>query len=671
MANRRLVQLVTFSRYYSNNTSNGYLFNHPQLSSPEGFNALTRDTLKLSETLSSRIIENNNSTRDTLRLFDELSDTLCRAADLAECVRLLHPEEGYVSRAEECCTVLGNYVEQLNTRPELYRALKLIHRDNLDEASTRHANILLHDFEVSGIHLSVGKRERVVELNREILLLSHTFVNQCSLPPQPLMLDIAPQSIRNNKHLFHIQDGAVYIDSVPYMSPDRSLRQDCYHIYYNPSHPNGCVLDALLSARHQLAQLVGYRTFSHRTLKGSMAGSPEVVMEFLDALNEKIQPLARQEARDMLAVLNSEGEESDRESLSPWDHSFLFQKLRNRLFKESVNLPEHFPLSSCMHGISHLLQELFDVQVQLTSTLPGEVWHSSINKFSFVRQGHLLGYLYCDWFNRVNKSVGDCQFTIQGGRICSDGSYQIPISTLSLSLSHGNPPLLSQQAVQNLFHEMGHALHSILGRSPYQNTSGTRCPTDFAEMPSNLMELLLQDPRVFMSFANHYKTHQSLSPNGISSFTLSSNLNPAFMTQEQILYSVMDQHFHSSHPLNTSTINLFSDLHNKYSVVDHAPNTAWFLRFTHLYAYGGKYYSYLWSRAVANLIWQKCFRDDPFSRSKGKLYETAILAHGGGAHPLNLVESVLGYKPKVQELVDAYYNEIITLKEQINNMGTH
>lgn len=46
-------------------------------------------------------------------IFDELSDSLCKVADLAEFIRLAHPQSAFSHAAEDACISVSGVVEKL------------------------------------------------------------------------------------------------------------------------------------------------------------------------------------------------------------------------------------------------------------------------------------------------------------------------------------------------------------------------------------------------------------------------------------------------------------------------------------------------------------------------------------------------------------------------------
>lgn len=50
--------------------------------------------------------------RKIVEIFDELSDTLCKVADMTEFVRLTHPSSLYSNAAEEACFNICKIVEK-------------------------------------------------------------------------------------------------------------------------------------------------------------------------------------------------------------------------------------------------------------------------------------------------------------------------------------------------------------------------------------------------------------------------------------------------------------------------------------------------------------------------------------------------------------------------------
>ena len=207
----------------------------------------------------------------------------------------------------------------------------------------------------------------------------------------------------------------------------------------------------------------------------------------------------------------------DTKELQVWDVPYLTSEARNKWSDLNVtSITEHFSLGVCMEGLSTLYSKLFKVSLDVEDSAPGELWHPDVYKLAvrdLENDGSLMGHIYCDFFSREDKPfqviyiavicinntkkggktmipliklkkkylhielIQDCHFTIRGGRMTKDKDYQNPVVVVMLNLptpSWSTPTLLNGAMVDNLFHEMGHAMHSMLARTEYQHVTGTR-----------------------------------------------------------------------------------------------------------------------------------------------------------------------------------------------------
>ncbi|KAF1393847.1 hypothetical protein PFLUV_G00020300 [Perca fluviatilis] len=637
------------------------LFGVPELSCHAGFQAATETALKNTERLVGKACSCSPGV-ETVESFDQLSDGLCKVADLADFVKVAHPDPAFREAAEKTCIEIGTVVEKLNTNVKLCKSLKIL-LDNpdivaqLDPNTRKVAELFMFDFEISGIHLDDKLRKEAVALHVKLLDLNNEFLVGSHLPNR-----IARSAIPEHLHMHFADEGSfIQVGGLHADSPNDLVREIAYRIYLYPNADLMDCLEELLKCRYKLAKLVGYDSYGHRALKGTMAKTPETVMSFLQLLTDK---LSDRTAKDFKMMRNMKKKLNPRNSeLMPWDHPYLSGVLRAERYNIEPSLySPYLSLGACMEGLNNLFSQLYGVSLMSEHPSAGEVWSEDVRKLAVVHETEgLLGYIYCDFYHRQDKPQQDCHFTIRGGRWCQEtGQYQLPVVVLMLSLPHPTksaPTLLTPGMMENLFHEMGHAMHSMLGRTRYQHVTGTRCATDFAEVPSILMEYFATDYRVLSQFARHYETGQPLPESMVARLCESKKVCGAADIQLQIFYAVLDQIYHSK-PQNRSTTEILKEMQQKFYGLPYTPNTAWQLRFSHLIGYGAKYYSYLMSRAVASMVWKQCFVQDPLNRDMGERYRQEMLAHGGAKEPMLMVEGMLKRRPTMEDFVDALVSEL-------------
>uniref|UniRef100_A0A158R069 Mitochondrial intermediate peptidase (inferred by orthology to a human protein) n=1 Tax=Nippostrongylus brasiliensis TaxID=27835 RepID=A0A158R069_NIPBR len=523
------------------------LFGDPQLKNAASFGEVNkRVRAECAEIV--RQIESGSNERTTVQLFDDLSNTICKAADLVECVRQLHSDPKYTIEAQKSAIDYCELVESLNTFTALYHLLKNSKEkeaSRLDEIDKRTIDLFLNEFEQSGVHLPDAERAEFVRLSGEIFKVSTEFQTGCD---------------QEEEHL-------------------RKLV--CY--------------------RDELARLTGYESYAHRAQENTLLGSYERVHDFLWGVIQACRPAAERELAVLMDVLSQCS--FPHSELGEWDVHYLTQ-----IYKERAYGPDHcrsmdsyLTLGNLLSGFANLVNKLYGVRLEERPLENGEMWRGNIIKLDAFDGGdRFLGTIYLDIERRETKAVGDCHFTVRCSKLLRGDVWQTPIVVLSLAICDSADMNWKSISVdfhraENVFHEMGHAMHSMLGRTRYQHVAGTRCPQDFSEIPSILMEYFFND------------------------LTAS--------------YALFDLELHGPDAAKLIRENRLTTTSLFHSIITKAlPNL----------------------KRQPDSAFQH--RDSPFNRSEGDKW-MKVQSYGGGLPPAVLLERMLGYSLTSVHLVDALKRE--------------
>ncbi|KAI6047941.1 mitochondrial intermediate peptidase [Pisolithus marmoratus] len=666
-------------------TSATGIFQHTQLTTPSAFTALADSTLVRAQLLTARILRAPQSRSELFKVvknLDRLSDLLCGVIDLAELLRNAHPDRQWVQSANDSYEKLCEYMNVLNTNVGLYEALDVVLHDpevvkSLGPEAYQTALIFWRDFE----------KEKFVSLSSEILSLGHEFVNQASAPRPAALIEASEleglkddgmgarlqrQASSTRKSLL-VYPGSHQAYMIMRSAPMESPRKKLYVAAHSSTPRQIECLERLLGARAELARLVGWDSYTGMVLHDKMAKTPENVNHFLDTFLDRTAVHAQEALHTLRLRKQAHLKTASLPIIQAWDRSYYCPP-------EPPEPPVPLPplsLGRVFMGLSRLFKHLYGIRLRPSEVLPGEVWHPDVRKVEVVDEEHgVIGWIYADLFARNGKACGAAHYTVRCSRRTDDdddagdlkvgvveeelleasqrfelvkrhrlrgvqGEYQLPLVVLLCEFSRpsvlSGPTILEWHEVQTLFHEMGHAMHSMIGRTEYHNVSGTRCATDFVELPSILMEHFLSSPTVLSLFDTN-----GLLTNGQ---TGNNHQDPCHFidTHSGVLLSVLDQIYHSPLALDSEfdSTAVLAQLSNTRGLIPHTPGTSFQTQFGHLFGYGATYYSYLFDRVVASYVWRHIFLSSPVERELGERYKREVLSYGGGKNPWFMLSALL------------------------------
>ncbi|KIW72842.1 hypothetical protein PV04_01009 [Phialophora macrospora] len=645
------------------------------------------------------------------RDLDRLSDLLCRVIDLSDFIRSIHPGANVAAAASASYSLMFQYMNELNTTTGLNEQLQKAWdmpevRSQWNEEEKMVAMLLMRDFAKSGIHLPDKQRHQFVSLSNDIVQLGNDFVNQMDHAKDYVsfsarQLDgLDPTLIQSLKYRERAQIpvSSRWSKMVIHSVKDPATRKEMYMAERSASKKTVATLEQLLLRRAELAKLTGFDNFAQMTLIEKMAKTPEAVNNFLESINANNKIHVQKELAPLLELKRKMVPGA--KDLDPWDHNYLLAKLhqmeassgpRTSKSRLQESARSYFALGHVMQGLSSLFDSLYGVRFVPKETAQGEIWHPDVRRLDVYtdKQEH-IATMYCDLFSRPGKQSHPAHFTLLCSREISDEEirdcaerqqalnngmptlqstdgasgkvlhHQIPVIALVCGFPHSStadePALLSQYNLISLFHEMGHAIHSILGRTSMQGISGTRVATDFSELPSVLMESFATDPSVLKLFARHYESDAPMPEELVhllaSESSRETSRQGASNNEAQIVMSILDQVYHGDGPvraLNSGRYDstaVYYDVWNKYGSMPEPWGTSWQGFFGHLHGYGASYYSYLFDTAIARRVWKNVFRSGEntgaVDRRAGERFKEEVLRWGGGRDPWLCLEGLLG-----------------------------
>jgi thimet oligopeptidase len=278
-----------------------------------------------------------------------------------------------------------------------------------------------------------------------------------------------------------------------------------------------------------------------------------------------------------------------------------------------------------------------------------------------------LGLFYLDMFPREGKYNHFAQFGLIEGKLLDNGWYQRPVCALICNFpspGKDKPSLLAHSDVETLFHEFGHAMHTILTRANYGRFSGTSVPRDFVEAPSQMLENWVWDKRVLDSFAADYRDPSKKIPEQILAKLKESRLaTEGTRYRRQLSFGLTDLRLHTEiHDNNADEALPLSNKVLSEVFLPLVPDTAFVAYFGHLMGYDAGYYGYAWADAIAADM-ATVFEKAPngyFDQAAGRRLRTEIYEPGDSRDVNISIEKFLGRKRSI----DPFLKKIGIEKEE-------
>lgn len=567
----------------------------------------------------------------------------------------------------EFLPIVTEYHSSIPLNEKLWDRLDYFYKNHDADKLKSYEKILVKemhkDFVRNGSNLSIEKKARLKELDRELAELTQKFSENVLddtksfefRTEDELFLKGLPESsisYAKKKASEKGINGYLFTLEAPSMIPvltyaeNENFREKIWRSFSNlcrgGNFDNSDIVRRILSIRNEQAKILGKETFADFVLEDRMAKDGKIALDFVDSLHKKIIPYFK---KDVELMQNF----SAKELIEPWNVSYLAEKMRKKFYDfDGEEFRPYFELDKCLEGIFSIAEILFGLKIKKGNA---SVWHDSVLFFDVENEnGQHIASFYADLFPRSNKRAGAWMNTLKFGE---NGNPTLGlIAGNFIEPTSDKPSLLNFDELTTLAHELGHLFHFILMDCP--ETSLRTVAWDFVELPSQVMENWFYKKEILDRFALHYRTNEKIPNELFDKFDRAKKFREPSACNRQLSFAKIDLELHHNTDkflavdIETMALKVLEDYRMPYS--ESTPTIL--SHFSHIFGdavgYAAGYYSYKWAEVLDADVFSRFEKEGLLNKKLGREFANKILRVGETVPPLEAFESFMGRSPDME-----------------------
>jgi peptidyl-dipeptidase Dcp len=548
-------------------------------------------------------------------------------------------------------------------------------RAELNDEQRRLVELTYDRFVRSGARLSVAQQDELGRINQELASLFTEFRNKvladedawvvletpADLAGLPGSLRAGYQAAAEERGLpgkWAVVNTRSSVDPFLTYSTRRDLRERVWKAFKgrgdnDDANDTKATIARIVALRAQRAALLGYPSHAHWRMAGTMAVDPARAEDLM----MRVWPAAVAQVRQEVAAMQKIArKERAKITIEPWDYLFYAEKVRKaRYALDQDALKPYFALDNMVAAAFWMAEQLYGLGFQeITGTVPA--FHPDVRVWEVTdRAGAHVGLFYGDNFARSGKRSGAWASTYRGRETFTGRPVTVITSNNNNFVKGppGEPVLISLDDARTLFHEFGHALHSLLSEVNYPGLGVT--PRDFVEYPSQVHEMWVLTRPVLDRFGKHYQTGKPMPQKLIDKIEAAERFNQGYATVEYLSSAILDMALHTGGGDAVDAAAFEQETLARIGAPREVAMRHRLPQFLHLFSsdsYSAGYYSYLWS-GVMDADTRQAFAEagNVFDAETAERLRRFILAPGNATDRTEAYRQFRGRDPDVTALL--------------------